>query len=177
MLKDSNGFFSFSDSDDFFSTETALEVLGLAPVSDGVLKVAELVFEASEIVDAETEVGKTFSSATDTAGADRLVDAKEPNDDVVEGVVAVAVADETAAVVLLSVMTVVVDTAVELSELVDSGDAAAAEADAAVEAVAGMWVVFLATTALYCCISITAASSKTWMFRRQRIRASTAARS
>ena len=134
-----------------------LEVLGLAPVSDGVLKVAELVFEASEIVDAETEVGKTFSSATDTVGADRLVDAKEPNDDVVEGVVAVAVADETAAVVLLSVMTVVVDTAVELSELVDSGDAA----DAAVEAVAGMWVVFLATTALYCCISITAASSNT----------------
>ena len=153
-----------------FSTETALEVLGLAPVSEGVLKVAELadgeeaVVEASEIVGGETEVGKTFSSAPDTAGADRLVDAKDPNDEVVEAVVAVAIPDETAAVVLLlSVMTVVVDTAVELSEVADSVDAAAAdeEVDAAVEADAGMWVVFLATTALYCCISITAASSNT----------------
>jgi len=153
--------------------------LGLAPVSEGVLKVAEgeVVVEASEIV----EVGKTVSSATDTgADADRLVEAEmlDPNDDVVEVVEASAV-DETAVVELLSVMTVVVETAVELSELADSVvDAAAAdEVDAAVEAVAGIWVVFLATTALYCCISITAASSNTWMFRRQRIRASTAARS
>lgn len=161
-----------------------LEVLGRAPVSEGVLKVAELteggeaVVESSEIVGVETEVGKTFSSAT--AAADRLVDAKEPNDDVVDAVVVVEDADETAVVALLSVMTVVVvETAVELSELADSVDAAAAdEVDAAaVEGVAGMWVVFLATTALYCCISITAASSNTWMFRRQRIRASTAVRS
>lgn len=158
--------------------------MGLAPVSEGVLKVAELedgeeaVVEASEIVGVETEVGKTFSSATDTAGVDRLVDAKDPNDEVVEAVVAVAVADETAVVMLLSVMTVVVDTAVELSEVAGSVDAAAAdEVDAAVEAVVGILVVFLATTALYCCISITAASSNTWMFRRQRIRASTAVRS
>jgi len=179
LVKDSNGFFSFSESADFFSTETALEVLGLAPVSEGVLKVAEeeVVVEASEIV----EVGKTVSSATDTgADADRLVEAEmlDPNDDVVEVVEASAV-DETAVVELLSVMTVVVETAVELSELADSVvDAAAAdEVDAAVEAVAGIWVVFLATTALYCCISITAASSNTWMFRRQRIRASTALRS
>ena len=163
MAKDSNGFFSFSDSAGFFSTETALEVLGLAPVSEGVLKVCAV--EASVLVGAETEFGKTFSSVTDTAGADKLVDAKDPKDDVVEVVVA---SDETAAVVLLlllSVMTVVVmDTAAELSELVaDSSDAAAAdEVDAAVEAGAGMWVVFLATTALYCCISITAASSNTW---------------
>jgi len=181
LVKDSNGFFSFSDSADFFSTETALEVLGLAPVSEGVLKVAEgeAFVEASEIVGVETEVGKTFSSATDTgAGADRLVEAEmlDPNDDVVEVVEASAV-DKTAVVVLLSVMTVVVETDVELSELADSVDAAADEVDAAVEAVAGMWVVFLATTALYCCISITAASSNTWMFRRQRIRASTAVRS
>lgn len=161
-----------------------LEVLGRAPVSEGVLKVAELaeggeaVVEASEIVGVESEVGKTFSSAT--VAADRLVDAEEPNDDVVDAVVVVEDADETAVVALLSVMTaVVVETAVELSELADSVDAAAAdEVDAAaVEGVAGMWVVFLATTALYCCISITAASSNTWMFRRQRIRASTAVRS
>ena len=163
MVKDSNGFFSFSESADFFSTQTALEVLGLAPVSEGVLKVAEgeVVVEASEIIG----VGKTVSSATDTgAGADRLVEAEmlDPNDDVVEVVEASAV-DETAVVELLSVMTVVVETDVELSELADSVDAAAAdEVDAAVEAVAGMWVVFLATTALYCCISITAASSNTW---------------
>jgi len=183
LVKDSKGFFSFSDSVDFFSTETELEVLGRAPVSEGVLKVAEggAVVEASEIVGVDTKVGKTFSSATDTgAGADRLVEAEmlDPNDDVVEVVEASAV-DETAVVVLLSVMTVVVETEVELSEFADSVDAAAAadEVDAAVEAVAGMWVVFLATTALYCCISITAASSNTWMFRRQRIRASTAARS
>jgi len=177
LVKDSNGFFSFSDSEDFFSTE--LEVLGLAPVSEGVLKVAVVVVEASEIV------GKTVSSADDTvaAGADKLVEAEmlDPNDDVVEEVEASAVVDETAVVVLLSVMTVVVETAVELSELAvaDSVDAvaAAAEVDAAVEAAAGVWVVFLATTALYCCISITAASSNTWMFRRQRILASTAVRS
>jgi len=141
----------------------------------------EAVVEASEIVGVDTEVGKTVSSATDTgADADRLVEAEtpDPNDDVVEVVEASAV-DETAVVELLSVMTVVVETAVELSELADSVvDAAAAdEVDAAVEAVAGIWVVFLATTALYCCISITAASSNTWMFRRQRIRASTAVRS
>jgi len=176
LVKHSKGFFSFSDSVDFFSTETAeLEVLGLAPVSEGVLKVADPVVEASEIV------GETVSSADDTgAGADKLVEAEmlEPNDDVVEEVeVASAVVDETAVVVLLSVMTVVVETAVELSELADSVDAAAAADDAAVEAAAGMWVVFLATTALYCCISITAASSNTWMFRRHRIRASTAVRS
>jgi len=168
-----------------------LEVLGRAPVSEGVVKVAELaegeeaVVEASEIVGVETEVGKTFSSAT--AAGDRLVDAKEPNDDVVEAVVVVEGADETAVATLLSVTTVVVvETAVELSELADSVDAAGAdEVDAAavegvavtVEGVAGMCVVFLATTALYCCISITAASSNTWMFRRQRIRASTAVRS
>jgi len=152
--------------------------LGLAPVSEGVLKVAEgeVVVEASEIV----EVGKTVSSATDTgADADRLVEAEmlDPNDDVVEVVVASA-EDETAVVELLSVMTVV-ETDVELSELTASVVAAAAddEVDAAVEAVAGMLVVFRATTALYCCISITAASSNTWMFRRQRIRASTAVRS
>ena len=161
MVKDSNGFFSFSDSAGFFSTETALEVLGLAPVSEGVLKVGAV--EASVLVGAETEFGKTFSSVTDTAGADKLVDAKDPKDDVVEVVVA---SDETAEVMLLSVMTVVVvvDTAAELSELVaDSSDVAAAdEVDAAVEAGAGMWVVFLATTALYCCISITAASNNTW---------------
>ena len=163
MAKDSNGFFSFSDSAGFFSTETALEVLGLAPVSEGVLKVGAV--EASVLVGVETEFGKTFSSVTDTAGADKLVDAKDPKDDVVEVVVA---SDETAVVVLLlllSVMTVVVmDTAAELSELVaDSSDVAAAdEVDAAVEAGAGMWVVFLATTALYCCISITAASNNTW---------------
>ena len=199
MVKDSNGFLSFSDSADFFSTDTELEVLGLAPVSEGVLKLAEgeAVAEASKIVGVETEVGKTFSSADDTdTGADRLVEAEmlDPNDDVVEVVEASAI-DETAVVVLLSVMTVVVETEVELSEFADSVDAAAAdEVDAAVEAVAGMWVVFLATTALYCCISITAASSNTWaatiisysyergakatwMFRRQRIRASTALRS
>jgi len=183
LVKDSNGFLSFSDSADFFSTETELEVLGLAPVSEGVLKLAEgeAVAEASKIVGVETEVGKTFSSADDTdTGADRLVEAEmlDPNDDVVEVVEASAI-DETAVVVLLSVMTVVVETEVELSEFADSVDAAAAadEVDAAVEAVAGMWVVFLATTALYCCISITAASSNTWMFRRQRIRASTAVRS
>jgi len=172
LVNDSNGFFSFSDSADFFSTETALDVLGLAPVSEGVLNVA--VVEASVVVGAETEFGKTFSSATDTADADRLVDAKDPNDDVVEVVVA---SDETAVVLLLlSVMTVVVvDTEVELSD--SAGAAAAVEVDAAVEAAAGAWVVFLATTALYCCISITAASSNTWMFRRQRIRASTAVRS
>ena len=167
MVKDSNGFLSFSDSADFFSTETELEVLGLAPVSEGVLKLAEgeAVLEASEIVGVETEVGKTFSSADDTdTGADRLVEAEmlDPNDDVVEVVEASAI-DETAVVVLLSVMTVVVETEVELSEFADSVDAAAAdEVDAAVEAVAGIWVVFLATTALYCCISITAASSNTW---------------
>jgi len=168
LVKDSNGFFSFSDS-----AETALEVLGLAPVSEGVLKVAEAVGEASEIV------GETVSSADDTvaADADKLVEAEmlDPNDDVVEEVEASAVVDETAVVVLLvSVMTVVVETAVELSELADSVDAAAADE---VDAVAGTWVVFLATTALYCCISITAASSNTWMFRRHRIRASTAVRS
>ena len=167
MVKDSNGFFSFSESADFFSTETALEVLGLAPVSEGVLKVAEgeAVVEASEIVGVDTEVGKADSSATDAgAGADRLVEAEilDPNDDVVE-VVEASAEDETAVVELLSVMTVVVETDVELSELVDSVVAAeVAEVDAAVEAVAGMWVVFLATTALYCCISITAASSNTW---------------
>ena len=167
MVKDSNGFFSFSDSSDFFSTQTALEVLGLAPVSEGVLKVAEgeAVVEASEIVGVDTEVGKADSSATDAgAGADRLVEAEilDPKDDVVEVVEASAV-DETAVVELLSVMTVVVETDVELSELADSVVAAeVAEVDAAVEAVAGMWVVFLATTALYCCISITAASSNTW---------------
>jgi len=182
LVKDSNGFLSFSDSADFFSTETELEVLGLAPVSEGVLKLAEgeAVAEASKIVGVETEVGKTFSSADDTdTGADRLVEAEmlDPNDDVVEVVEASAM-DETAVVVLLSAMTVVVESEVELSEFADSVDAAAAdEVDAAVEAVAGMWVVFLATTALYCCISITAASSNTWMFRRQRIRASTAVRS
>ena len=54
---------------------------------------------------------------------------------------------------------VVVDTGVELSD--SAGAAAAVEVDAAVEAAAGAWVVFLATTALYCCISITAASSNT----------------
>jgi len=184
FVRDSNGFFSFSDSTDFSSRETELEVLGLAPVSEGVPKVPELadgdeaVVEASEIVGVETEVGKTFSSATDTAGVDRLVEAKDPKDEVVEAVVEVAVEDETAVVVLLSVITVVEDTAVELSEVADSVDAVVAEEeDAEVDAVAGMWVVFLATTALYCCISITAASSNTWMFRRQRIRASTAARS
>ena len=120
-----------------------LEVLGRAPVSEGVLNVVELaegeeaVGEASEIVGVETEVGKTFSSAT--AAADRLVDAKEPNDDVVEAVVVVEDADETAVVALLSVVTVVVvETVVELSELADSVDAAAAdEVDAAaVEGVA-----------------------------------------
>jgi len=174
LVKVSNGFFSFSDSSDFFSTETeALEVLGLAPVSEGVLKVAEAVGEASEFVGVETEV----SSADDNgaAGADKLVEAEmlDPNDDVVEEVEASAV-DETSVVVLLLVMTVVVETAVELSELADSVDAAAADE---VDAVAGTWVVFLATTALYCCISITAASSNTWMFRRHRIRASTAVRS
>jgi len=103
----------------FFSTETEFEVLGLAPVSEGVLKVAEgeAVVEASGIVGVETEVGKTVSSATDTgAGADRLVEAEmlDPNDDVVDVVEASAV-DETAVVVLLSVMTVVVESEVELS--------------------------------------------------------------
>jgi len=171
LVKDSKGFFSFSDSADFFSTE--LEVLGLAPVSEGVLKVAEAVGEASEIVGVETEVGKTVETG---AGADKLVEAEmlDPNEDVVEEVEASAVVDETAVVVLLSVMTVVVETAVELTELADSADAAA---DDEVAATAGVCVVFLATTALYCCISITAASSNTWMFRRQRIRASTAVRS
>jgi len=96
LAKDSNGFFSFSDSAGFFSTETALEVLGLAPVSEGVLKVGAV--EASVLVGAETEFGKTFSSVTDTAGADKLVDAKDPKDDVVEVVVA---SDETAVVLLL----------------------------------------------------------------------------
>jgi len=176
LVKDSKGFFSFSDSAYFFSTETALvEVLGLAPVSEGVLNVAEVVVEASEIVGVESEVGETLSSADDNGvGADKLVEAEllDPNDDVVEEVETSAVVDETAVVVLLSVMTVVVETAEELSELADS-----AEVDAADVAVAGMWVVFLATTALYCCISITAASSNTWMFRRHRIRASTAVRS
>jgi len=140
-----------------------------------VVEASVIVVEASVVVGAETEFGKAFSSATDTADADRLVDAKDPNDDVVEVVVA---SDETAVVLLLllSVMTVVVvDTGVELSD--SAGEAAADEVDAAVEAAAGAWVVFLATTALYCCISITAASSNTWMFRRQRIRASTAVRS
>jgi len=135
--------------------------------------VAEAVGEASEIVGVGTEV----SSADDTraAGADKLVEAEmlDPNDDVVEVVEASAL-DDTSVVVLLLVMTVVVETAVELSELADSVDAAAADE---VKAAAGIGVVFLATTALYCCISITAASSNTWMFRRHRIRASTAVRS
>merc|ERR1712083_161960 len=103
---------------------------------------------------------------------------EDPRDDVVEA---------AAAAVVLSVRTVGLDTDEELSELgTDADDVAAAAGEAvavveavaaAAEAVAGRWVEFIATTALYCCISITAASSNTWMFRRQRIRASTAVRS
>jgi len=175
-----------SGSVDSFSTERVLEILGLAPVSEGVLKVTGLaVTEASDIAGLESEVGGT---ETDNAGVERLVDAEmeDPRDDVVEAAVASAT-DETAAAVVLSVMTVGLDTDEELSELgTDADDVAAAAGEAvavveavaaAAEVVAGRWVEFLATTALYCCISITAASSNTWMFRRQRIRASTAVRS
>ena len=159
-----------SGSVDSFSTERVLEILGLAPVSEGVLKVTGLaVTEASDIAGLESEVGGT---ETDNAGVERLVDAEmeDPRDDVVEAAVASAT-DETAAAVVLSVMTVGLDTDEELSELgTDADDVAAAAGEAvavvqavaaAAEVVAGRWVEFLATTALYCCISITAASSNT----------------
>jgi len=49
-----------------------------------------------------------------------------------------------------------------------------AVAGAAVDAAAvGIVMLVLATTALYCCISMTAASSRTWMFLRHLILAST----
>lgn len=61
----------------------------------------------------------------------------------------------------------------------DSVAPADAAVDAAVDAAAvvvdgvGVVMLVLATTALYCCISITAASSRTWMFLRHLILAST----
>ena len=63
-----------SGSVDSFSTERVLEILGLAPVSEGVLNVTELaVTEASDIAGLESEVGGT---ETDNAGVERLVDAE-----------------------------------------------------------------------------------------------------
>lgn len=57
----------------------------------------------------------------------------------------------------------------------DSVAAAGAAVVDDADAVVGVGVVMLvlATTALYCCISITAASSKTWIFLRHLILAST----
>lgn len=72
----------------------------------------------------------------------------------------------------------------DVVEVTESSGGAAAAAAAVPELVAalpegegGAAVLTRATTELYCCISMTAASSRTWMFLRQRILASTLCRS
>jgi len=54
-----------------------------------------------------------------------------------------------------------------------SAEVTGADVVADVVAVAGVVMLVLATTELYCCISITAASSRTWIFLRHLILAST----
>jgi len=60
---------------------------------------------------------------------------------------------------------------VGVSAAVAGADVVAVAVDAAV--VAAVVMLVLATTELYCCISITAASSRTWIFLRHLILAST----
>ena len=163
MVNDSKGFFSFSESVSF-SRETLLEVLGLAPVSEEVLRVvveAETELEGSCVAGVEAEICAVSTSAVEgTTGDKRLVEAEllDPKDDVVD-VVVVSVVGETREAVLLLVVVVFAAELVEVSEA--AGDAAVDVVVVAIVAGVGTYVEFLATTALYCCISITAASSNT----------------
>ena len=163
MVNDSKGFFSFSESVSFFSRETLLEVLGLAPVSEEVLRVVveeETELEGSCVAGVEAEICAVSTSAVEGAAGDkRLVEAEllDPKDDVVD-VVVVSVPEETMEAVLL------LDVVVFAAELVEVPEATDAAVEVVVVAIVdgdGTYVEFLATTALYCCISITAASSNT----------------
>ena len=130
--------------------ETAGGTLGLAPVSEGDKRGLD-------------DPGDAAAEVLADAVADILdvVDVDGVGTDVVDD------ADEAAATSVGEVLdsSVAVAAAVLAPEVVPGG--ALAPLDAVAEALA------LATTALYCCISITAASSSTWMFLRHLILAST----
>ena len=122
---------------------------------------AETELEGSCVAGVEAEICAVSTSALEgTAGDKRLVEAEllDPKDDVVD-VVVVSVPEETMEAVLLLVVVVFAAELVEVSEA--AGDAAVDVVVVAIVDGVGTCVVFLATTALYCCISITAASSNT----------------
>lgn len=139
-------------------TAVRLEVLGRAPVSDGdkrdVEGVATEADNVDELASEETEDGSgEEATLIDEKVTEVVMDA--------EGDVALAI----------------VDAVDEADDTVDVVVAAPDSAGTVAALDAGMLVAFLATTVLYCCISMTAASRRTWMFLRQRILASTACRS
>ena len=122
---------------------------------------ADTELEGSCVAGVEAEICVVSTSAVEGAAGDkRLVEAEllDPKDDVVD-VVVVSAAEETMEAVLLLVVVVFAAELAEVSEA--AGDAAVDVVVVAIVAGVGTYVEFLATTALYCCISITAASSNT----------------
>lgn len=77
----------------------------------------------------------------------------------------------------LNVASVEVLAAVTIDEVEATDEVVGVELVSADAAAVGMLTAFLATTSLYCLISMTAASSNTWIFLRHLILASTAWRS